>query len=218
MAIALHHSKAKGAEKLILIGIANHDGDGGAWPSMATLAKYGSVSRDQARKHVVALEQRGEIRRVVNGGGTFDVPSYTRPNRYLFMLQCPADCDRSKNHRTRNDLAQPVFMDIDQTEPAESFAALLELVPDPPSPVLAPTNGDSEHEGGHPSPMRDKPSYNPTTDLPETNSSNRAREAVSFDACPKGHGRPHSYSPKTGLCIDCGALEEIDQRTGELRA
>lgn len=29
MAVALHHSKTQGATKLVLLGIANHEGDGG---------------------------------------------------------------------------------------------------------------------------------------------------------------------------------------------
>lgn len=103
MAIALHHSRAKGAAKLILVGIANHDGDGGAWPTMATLAKYGGVTKAQAQKCVAKLEQLGEIRRHVQQGGYYGMDAWRRPNRYTFMLRCPHNCDRSARHRVPAD-------------------------------------------------------------------------------------------------------------------
>jgi hypothetical protein len=38
VATVLNHSKARGRAKLVLIGIANHLGDQGAWPSISTLS------------------------------------------------------------------------------------------------------------------------------------------------------------------------------------
>ena len=99
MAIALHHSRAKGSAKLILVGIANHDGDGGAMPSMATLARYGGVDVRQARKGVRRLEELGEIRTHVQAGSLPYLDDHEQPNRYDFLLACPAWCDRSKHHR-----------------------------------------------------------------------------------------------------------------------
>lgn len=109
MAIALHHSRAKGSAKLILVGIGNHDGDGGAMPSMATLAKYGGVDVRQARKLVRRLEALGEIRTHVQAGTLDYLDDHEQPNRYDFLLACPAWCDRSKHHRdTRKSYARPV--------------------------------------------------------------------------------------------------------------
>lgn len=99
MAIALHHSRAKGSAKLILIGIANHDGDGGAMPSMATLAKYGGVDTRQARKLVRRLESLGEVRTHVQAGTLEYLDDHEQPNRYDFTLACPSHCDRSSRHR-----------------------------------------------------------------------------------------------------------------------
>lgn len=99
MAIALHHSRAKGTTKLILVGIANHDGDGGAMPSMRTLAKYGGCDIRTARKHVERLEGWGEIRRHVQGATLPYLEDGEQPNRYDFLLMCPAHCDRSAHHR-----------------------------------------------------------------------------------------------------------------------
>ena len=100
MAIALHHSKAKGAEKLVLLGIANHDGDSGAWPSIATLAKYAGCSPRRATELVTKLVKRGEITRAINAGGLAHLSSYERPNLYQFVLKCPPTCDGSRQHKT----------------------------------------------------------------------------------------------------------------------
>ena len=99
MAIALHHSQAKGATRLVLIGIANHDGDGGAWPSVSTLAKYAAVTPRNVQKHITALVELGEVQRHMQQGGTRMMPDHSRPNLYTFKLTCPPGCDRTKNHK-----------------------------------------------------------------------------------------------------------------------
>src|SRR5690349_1148756 len=111
MAIALHHSRARGTAKLVLLGIANHDGDGGAWPSVATLARYANVSHRNVQKAVEQLEALREVRRVVQGGGDHRFAEHERPNRYEFLLRCPADCDRSSRHKTAHH--SPVALDIE---------------------------------------------------------------------------------------------------------
>lgn len=118
IAIALHHSRATGAAKLVLLGIANHDGDGGAWPSVATLAKYAGVDRRNVQRALAKLEQLGEIRRHVQQGGDWRTDNALRPNLYDFTLECPWDCDRSKHHRTRYERAQD-----DQIEQLSTGAA-----------------------------------------------------------------------------------------------
>jgi hypothetical protein len=99
MTIALHHSRARGSAKLVLLGIANHHGDGGAWPSLATLAKYAAVDPRNVRKALRELEAMGEIRTHLQAGGSSGMSAYERPNRYDFLLACPASCDRSTRHR-----------------------------------------------------------------------------------------------------------------------
>ena len=61
MTLVLHHSKASGVAQMILMGIANHQGDGGAWPSIATLAKYGKVSERRVQQIIRELEASGEL-------------------------------------------------------------------------------------------------------------------------------------------------------------
>ena len=99
VAIALHHSRAKGSAKLVLIGIANHDGDGGAFPKIATLAKYANIHPRNVVKCLNTLGALGEIIIHQNAGGTLKTPDSVRPNLYEFILSCPDDCDRTKNHR-----------------------------------------------------------------------------------------------------------------------
>jgi hypothetical protein len=106
MAAALHHSKATGTARLVLIGIANHDGDGGAFPAMATLAKYANVDIRNARNAVRRLEALGEVRTLTNGGALPDRPAIYQPNRYELLIRCPYFCDGTKNHR---DSRQALF-------------------------------------------------------------------------------------------------------------
>ena len=100
ISLVLHHSKATGTTKLVLIGIANHvnpDNDG-AWPSQATLAKYANVSDRSVRTAIDKLIELGEVRVEVAGGHSFN---QYKPNRYWLMLTCPASCDGSVSHKVR---------------------------------------------------------------------------------------------------------------------
>jgi hypothetical protein len=92
----LHHSKSEGSAKLVMWGIANHHSDSGAWPAIATLAKYASVSERRVQQIIRHLADMGEIRIEEQGGfGT-----HYKTNRYWILIQCPQDCDGSLQHRT----------------------------------------------------------------------------------------------------------------------
>lgn len=100
LSIVLNHSKAKGAAKLVLIGIANHlgpDADEGAWPSQARLASYANVSDRAVRDAIEALEQLGELRKEQAGGHS---RNQYKPNRYWIDLRCPDTCDGSLGHNS----------------------------------------------------------------------------------------------------------------------
>lgn len=117
MAVCLHHSRAQGTAKVILLGIANHDGDGGAWPSIATLAKYAGYTgkpesnakavRRQLRRlgehlpecHHDCVKHLGEIRVHTQQGGPREMEDFNRPNRYDVLVSCPPSCDRTTRHR-----------------------------------------------------------------------------------------------------------------------
>lgn len=114
-ALALNHSRATGSAKLVLLGIANHDGDGGAWPSVATLARYAAVDVRSVQRALGKLEALGEIRIRRNAGGTHLTPDHMRPNLYLFTLRCPIDCDGTKQHRVGKQL--PTFDPLTPASP-----------------------------------------------------------------------------------------------------
>lgn len=117
LAAVLHHSRAKGTAKLVLVGIANHDGDGGAWPSVVTLAKYAGVDARSVQRAIAKLVGLGELRVAIQEGGTADVPDHRRPNRYHVLVACPPWCDRTAQHRdTRARHEAPLW--IDRVTPA----------------------------------------------------------------------------------------------------
>jgi hypothetical protein len=134
MAIALNHSQATGTAKLVLIGIANHDGDGGAWPSIATLARYAAVDTRNVQRAIKKLETLGEVKTLANQGGTHRTPDHARPNLYRFELKCPPTCDRSSAHRTRQAL--PGFELSTGVAPAPGGGAPARggVAPAPPEP------------------------------------------------------------------------------------
>jgi hypothetical protein len=99
LAVVLHHSKAKGTHKLVLLGIANHAGDGGAWPTIETLAHYANVEPRSVQKALQRLVSMGEVRIHRQAGGTYDMDDYRRPNRFDVLVECPPSCDRSMQHR-----------------------------------------------------------------------------------------------------------------------
>ena len=182
-AIALHHSRAKGTAKLVLVGIANHDGDGGSWPSIATLAKYANVNRRNVQRALDELVKLREIEVLVQRGGNGNIEDYQRPNLYKFILACPPDCDRTKNHRTTRDLS---------------------VLPSYPQGVAqAPPGGAGAAPGVAQAPP--KPSTNHlSTDIDINLLSNRAR--ASAPTCPTT-GQAHRINRKLGYCADC--LEPI---------
>lgn len=61
ISLVLNHSKAQGRAKLVLIGIANHLGDHGAWPSIATLARYANASERSVKRDIEELIELGEL-------------------------------------------------------------------------------------------------------------------------------------------------------------
>lgn len=83
MTQVLKFSKAKGRAKLVLLGIANHQGDEGAWPSIATLAQYANASERSVKRDIQDLINLGELSVEINAapmGGQY------RTNRYWVLV------------------------------------------------------------------------------------------------------------------------------------
>lgn len=145
MAVVLNHSKAKGTAKLVLVGIANHDGDGGAWCSVATLARYANVDERSVQRALVKLVGSGELRIDMNEGGTHRTPEHRRPNLYTIRLECPRWCDRSTYHRDTRKLAGPqqVFRGVTPVSPRRANGVTSVspggVTPVSPEPSLEPS-------------------------------------------------------------------------------
>jgi hypothetical protein len=142
VAIALHHSRAKGTAKLVLIGIANHDGDGGAFPKIATLAKYAGVHPRHVVRCLNALGELGEIIIHQSQGGTAKTPEYVRPNLYEFVLECPPECDRTKNHRIKDEKLGRKYKGNFSPEPVDNSTPDL-VTPASPGDTHVTTPGDT---------------------------------------------------------------------------
>lgn len=107
LAVVLHHSKAKGTAKLVLLGIANHQGDGGSWPSVSRLATYANVTERNVQKALSWLVSAGEVSVTVQAGGDHRLEDHQRPNRYEVLVVCPQHCDHTPQHRDTRKLAGP---------------------------------------------------------------------------------------------------------------
>jgi len=142
VAIALHHSRSKGTAKLVLLGIANHDGDGGAFPKIATLAKYAGVHPRNVVKSLNALGALGEIVIHQSQGGTARTPDYVRPNLYEFILECPPECDRTKNHRIKDEKLGRNYKGNFSSEPVDNRVSDL-VTETPPSGAGVTTPSDA---------------------------------------------------------------------------
>jgi hypothetical protein len=142
VAIALHHSRSRGTAKLVLIGIANHDGDGGAFPKIATLAKYAGVHPRHVTRCLNQLGELGEIVIHQSQGGTARTPEYVRPNLYEFILECPSECDRTKNHRIKDEKLGRKYKGNFAPDPVDNSPADL-VTPVSPGDTHVTTPGDT---------------------------------------------------------------------------
>ena len=62
VSLVLNNSRATGRAKLVLLGIANHLGDQGAWPSISTLARYANASERSVKRDIQELVELGELK------------------------------------------------------------------------------------------------------------------------------------------------------------
>ena len=81
MSWVLNHSDTAGTEKLVLLGLANHADERGenAWPSVATLARYASVSERAVQYALRNLAAAGRIVVERQAGGTHRTDPKYRP-------------------------------------------------------------------------------------------------------------------------------------------
>lgn len=134
MSAVFNHSAATGTTKVVLLGIANHEGDGGSWPSIERLMRYAQADRRTVQRSIEKLIEMGELRRLVQQGGTHKTPNGTRTNLYRVLVVCPSNCDRTSAHNELSTGAAP-------TPPLEGDRGGTHAAPGAaPTPPKPPTN------------------------------------------------------------------------------
>lgn len=151
LAAVLHHSRAKGTAKLVAVGIANHDGDGGAWPTIATLARYANVTPRNVQSALAKLVQLGELVVELQAGGTPQLDDHERPNLYRLLVSCPPWCDRTPHHRDTRQSRQSHLRGVGNDTPPVSRTTPPPVSPATPKP---PTQPDPTSVGTQPQPAR----------------------------------------------------------------
>lgn len=200
MSLALHHSNAKGTAKIVLLGIANHAGDGGSWPSVPTLAAYANVDERGVQRAIEQLIKSGEVRRDLQAGGLRGMADFDRPNLYHVTLACPVNCDRTTAHRVSCvTCGKPL-------RPRERRLRVLychRAECHPNRVAFAPPGGADDTPGGGASATQTVPE--PSTHLSHyPKQSQTARGAT----CTTRTGL-HDFHPTTGWCLNaCGARDE----------
>ncbi len=82
------HSKATGRARLVLLAIADHQGEIGAWPSRATLAKMVNSSERSVQRDIQELISLGELRVEIQ-----NAPSRTQYKSNLYWVTLPGVTD-----------------------------------------------------------------------------------------------------------------------------
>lgn len=77
------HSQSSGRARLVLLAIADHQGEIGAWPSIATIAKMVNASERSVQRDIQELQKLGELRVEVQNAPT---RNQYKSNRYWVTL------------------------------------------------------------------------------------------------------------------------------------
>ena len=81
-------SKAEGRARLVLLAIADMQGELGAWPSISTLARMVNASERSVKRDIKTLQELGEL--IVHNQAA-PVDAQYRPNRYFVSLSGVTD-------------------------------------------------------------------------------------------------------------------------------
>jgi hypothetical protein len=105
MNLVLNHSKATGRAKLVLLGIANHFGDNGAWPSIETLARYANASERSVKRDIQELIDLGELTVDVNAA---PMKSQYKTNLYWINVEAGVTTQVSRGDNSGKSGVTPV--------------------------------------------------------------------------------------------------------------
>lgn len=206
MAVCLHHSRSKGTVKLVLLGIANHDGDGGSWPTVRKLAKYANVHPRNVQKALVQLQSWGEIYVHPQAGGLANLADMERPNLYRILLRCPTTCDGSTQHRDSRERQLPLALGPVDNSSGHPLAG----APPPGGYATPPPGGDATPPGGASATQTTLTNHPLNTRADATGTTGAGPDMSTWPACAEcaqsavvccripPHVSGHSYRPPAG--------------------
>lgn len=96
-------SKSEGRARLVLLAIADMQGELGAWPAVSTLARMVNASERSVKRDIKALQELGEL--IVHSQDA-PVDSQYRPNRYFVNLAGVTDGASGVTNRASGVTAQ----------------------------------------------------------------------------------------------------------------
>lgn len=100
----------RGAERLVLLSIANHADNHGSnsWPSIETIAREAALGETRTKQAIRSLVNSGVLRVEPNAGGSRDVRADRRPNRYTILpLAENVDNSPSRNEGHEDHTTDP---------------------------------------------------------------------------------------------------------------
>ena len=220
LAIVLHHSKMSGTAKLVMLGVANHDGDGGAYPSHLRLATYAGVADlRNLRRAIDKCIEAEELTVDVQAGGKYNTPNHARSNLYTINVRCPENCDHTPNHRlvcwgcdeplpfARYTAVADDALGVSRIGWHKRCAESVEPVENVGGGATAP-GGASAPGGGAVRPP--KPSFNyltPDIDALSVSNAREAEQVEPVEECLKSDDGVHPFAEHNGKpwrCIACG--------------
>lgn len=93
IAWVLESSTTKGADRLVLLSLANHANDQGeCYPSASTIAREANLNEVHVRRTLKALVDAGCIARTINAAPDERIRKDRRPNLYAILDGCAQKC------------------------------------------------------------------------------------------------------------------------------
>jgi Helix-turn-helix domain len=178
MALVMSHSRSQGNARLVLLSIANHDGENGSYPSKETIGREANIAPRTVQRMIPGLVELGEVEVIEQGGKLVDWTTGKlrerkyQPNLYRILLCCPSDCDGSTNHRivaggSEETTVSPQDDQREHPESGETESGETESTTDQvPGETERPDQGRQNRESGEtllsPKPSLQPPSTNQT--------------------------------------------------------
>ena len=100
MSAVWNHSRSEGRARLVLLAIADHQGEIGAWPSIATLAKMVNASERSVQRDIQELQAIGELKVEVQSAPT---RGQYKSNLYWVTLPGVTDSNLPSSGVTENE-------------------------------------------------------------------------------------------------------------------